>query len=144
MPGNLVEKLEPHFASVLQILKKHYGATFLEYLIKIGRVELVPTALCRGRTFENCFIIIDEAQNLTSKSLQLFLTRIGDNCRVIVNGDSHQIDINNSGLMFIRDLLVKRGIQGVGSIEFTPEDIVRSPIVKELVMLFDTLNSPKK
>jgi phosphate starvation-inducible PhoH-like protein len=137
LPGSLLEKLEPHFASVMQVLRKHYGASFLEYLIKIGRVELCPTALCRGRTFDNCYVILDESQNLTAKSLKLFLTRLGDNSTMIINGDSHQVDINNSGLDYIRDLLIENEIKGIGSVEFTTDDIVRSPVVKELVILFD-------
>ncbi len=135
LPGTEEEKCAPYFEPVKVILEEWLGEGHLEYFIKRKRIRFAPMGFLRGRTFENAFVILDEAQNTTPKQMQLFLTRIGKNCRVVVNGDIDQKDI--PGLSGLEDA-VKRlvDVQGIGIFKFEPEDIVRSGIVREILLRY--------
>lgn len=135
LPGELEEKYEPYIAAFRDVLNERLGKTYVEYLLKIGRIEAQPFAYMRGRTFKNAVVILDEAQNATPEQMKLFLTRIGENCTVIVDGDESQADIKHSGLMDA----VKRlsYIPEVKVIQFGTADIVRSGLVQEIVEAYD-------
>lgn len=135
LPGELEEKYEPYIAAFRDVLNERLGKTYVEYLLKIGRIEAQPFAYMRGRTFKNAVVILDEAQNATPEQMKLFLTRIGENCTVIVDGDESQADIKNSGLMDA----VKRlsYIPEVKVVQFVTADIVRSGLVQEIVEAYD-------
>ena len=135
LPGELEEKYEPYIAAFRDVLNERLGKTYVEYLLKIGRIEAQPFAYMRGRTFKNAVVILDEAQNATPEQMKLFLTRIGENCTVIVDGDESQADIKNSGLMDA----VKRlsYIPEVKVVQFGTADIVRSGLVQEIVEAYD-------
>lgn len=131
LPGELEEKYEPYIAAFRDVLNERLGKTYVDYLLKVGRIEAQPFAYMRGRTFKNAVVILDEAQNTTQEQMKLFLTRIGENCTVIVDGDESQSDIKNSGLMDA----VKRlsHIPSVRVVQFGVADVVRSGLVQEVI-----------
>ena len=139
LPGELEEKYEPYIAAFRDVLNERLGKSFVEYLMKMGRIEAMPFAYMRGRTFKNCIVILDEAQNATVEQMKLFLTRIGENCKVVIDGDETQSDIKNPGLMDA----VKRVsfIPQVRVIHFTKQDVVRSGIVSEIVQAYEDVTS---
>jgi len=136
IPGTLNEKFAPWAAPVLDVLKDHLGEGVLETGIKNGNIELAPLSTMRGRSFDNSFVILDEAQNTTVPEIKMFLTRIGKNTKVVVNGDVKQSDINNqSGLAKIIHLIKKYNME-IPVIEFEIEDIVRSEACKNWIIAF--------
>jgi phosphate starvation-inducible protein PhoH and related proteins len=132
LPGELDEKYEPYLAPVRQILIERMGQGPFEYALKTGKIEPVPLAYMRGMTFRDCIVILDEAQNVTPKQMKMFLTRIGENCKVIVCGDSDQVDL--SGPSGLEDA-VKRcsWIPNVKVINFGLADVVRSGLVMDVL-----------
>jgi phosphate starvation-inducible PhoH-like protein len=135
LPGELEEKYEPYIAAFRDVLNERLGKSFVELLLKSGKIEGMPFAYMRGKTFKNCIVILDEAQNATKAQFKLFLTRIGENCTVVVDGDVSQSDIPNSGLTDA----VRRvsHIPEVRVIAFTREDVVRSGIVSEIIQAYE-------
>jgi phosphate starvation-inducible protein PhoH and related proteins len=137
LPGDLYEKFAPWAMPVLDVLQKQLGEAKFEIALKRGNIEMAPLSLMRGRSFEDAFIILDEAQNTTVAEIKMFLTRIGENCKVVVNGDIRQSDINGqSGLSKIIHLAKKNNLP-IPVIEFGVEDIVRSDICKEWIIAFE-------
>lgn len=137
LPGDLYEKFAPWAMPVLDVLQKQLGDATFEIALKRGNIEMAPLSLMRGRSFENAFIILDEAQNTTVAEIKMFLTRIGQNCKVVVNGDIKQSDINGqSGLSKIIHLAKKNKLP-ISIIEFGVEDIVRSDICKDWIIAFE-------
>ena len=137
LPGEIEEKFDPYLAPFREVLYERLGKSFTEYLIKCGRIEASPLAYMRGRTFKDSFVILDEAQNTTPSQMKMFLTRIGANCRVVVNGDTAQKDVvGKSGL---EDAVTRlTHIAAIRHVEFAHDDIVRSGIVKQIVMAYDS------
>lgn len=137
LPGELEEKFDPYLQPFRDVLNERLGNTFVDYLIKRRRIEAAPLGYMRGRTFKNAYVILDEAQNTTPISMKLFLTRIGENCKVIVNGDISQKDIpGESGL----DDAVNRICPNVPSarhVRFTKADVVRSGLVQEIIEAYE-------
>jgi len=132
LPGTIHEKFAPYFAPFRDVLEDYFGKSHVEYLIKTGAIEIQPLEYIRGLTFDDAFVILDEAQNTTPGQMKLFLSRIGNYSRVVVNGDVTQKDIDGvSGLEDAMDRL--EGLKGVGIIEFDEDDIVRSGICKEIM-----------
>lgn len=137
LPGEIEEKFDPYLQPFRDVLNRRLGRTFTDYLIHSGRIEAVPLAYIRGRTFRNAMVILDEAQNTTPAQMKMFLTRIGENCTVIVNGDPKQMDIKGqSGLMDAVNRL--KHIAEVRVIEFTKDDIVRSGLVQLIVEAYES------
>lgn len=135
LPGELEEKYEPYIAAFRDVLNERLGKSYVEYLIKSGKIEGLPLAYMRGKTFKNCIVIFDEAQNATPTQMKLFLTRIGENCKVVIDGDASQADIPNSGLM---DAVDRVGfIPDIKVIRFDNRDIVRSGIVMEIIQAYE-------
>jgi phosphate starvation-inducible protein PhoH and related proteins len=135
LPGELDEKYAPYLTPVRDILEKLLGKPFIEYCLRTGSIEPVPIAYMRGRTFENSICIIDEAQNVTPGQMKLILSRIGENCRFIIDGDTTQKDIKgNSGL---EDAITRlEGLKGVEVVRFLNEDIVRSDMCKRIIKAY--------
>lgn len=132
LPGTVEEKFAPYFAPFKQVLEEFFGTSHLEYLRKRGIIEIAPLEYIRGLTFDNAFVILDEAQNTTPAQMKLFLTRLGEYSRVVVNGDTDQKDIK--GLSGLEDAYVRlQGLRGVGMCEFTEDDVVRSGIVRDIL-----------
>lgn len=135
LPGEKEQKFDPYFDPFREVLEERLGKSFVEYLIKEGRIKCEPFAYMRGKTFKNAFVILDEAQNATIEQFKLFLTRIGEDATVVINGDESQADVKNSGLLETASRLLH--ISGVKVIKFTRKDIVRSGLVAEVVAAFD-------
>ena len=135
LPGELEEKFDPYLFPFKEILNEKLGKSFVQYLLKTGKIEAVPLAYMRGRTFRNAFVILDEAQNTTPTQMKMFLTRIGQDCKVVVNGDPAQSDIRvASGL---EDAIARLSfIPAIKHIRFTMDDIVRSDLVGEIVRAY--------
>jgi len=137
LPGTLEEKFAPYFQPFRDVLDERIGYTHVEYLIKQGTIEVAPLAYMRGRSFKNCWIILDEAQNTTPNQMKLFLTRIGEGCKVVVNGDIRQKDIK--GKSGLEDALgTLRHLSSIGFTVFNKEDIVRSGLVQQIVEAYDS------
>lgn len=131
LPGDISEKFAPYFRPVYDVLVKRLGASFMQYCLRpeIGKVEIAPFAYMRGRTFENAVVILDEAQNVTAAQMKMFLTRLGENVTVIVNGDITQCDLPSgvkSGLSDAMSRFVEDDMVGV--VRFTKDDCVRSAL----------------
>lgn len=132
LPGELEEKYEPYLQPVRQVLTDRLGKSPLEYYLKTKDIEPVPLGFMRGMTFEDCWVILDEAQNVTPKQMKMFLTRIGPGCKVIICGDTDQVDIEGpSGLA---DAIERMAwIDEFAQIEFTLDDVVRDPLVMKVL-----------
>ena len=140
LPGDLSQKIDPYLVPLFDSLEYFFGNENLEYLIEKRNIEIVPLAYMRGRTLNNACIILDEAQNATSGQIKMFLTRLGENSKVIITGDESQIDLYNtdkSGLKRTRKAL--SNIDEISVMEFDNADIVRNPIVSKILEVF-----PKK
>lgn len=136
-PGTLEEKFAPWAAPVLDVLNEQLGKGVVESGIKNGNIEMAPLSTMRGRSFKNAFIILDEAQNTTVPEIKMFLTRVGKDCKVVINGDVKQSDINShTGLSKIIHLAKKHRLP-VPVIEFGVDDIVRSDICKAWIVAFE-------
>ncbi len=139
-PGTLEEKIAPWVAPLTEAMKERMGAGAFEIALKAGDIEIVPFEVMRGRTFKNCLVILDEAQNTTTNEIKMFLTRIGDDCQVIINGDVSQTDLREtSGLRTVIHLIKSR-MMPIPVVEFTRADIVRSGICAEWVAAFEETN----
>jgi|TARA_A100001011_G_scaffold48812_1_gene46503 phosphate starvation-inducible PhoH-like protein len=140
LPGDLSQKIDPYLVPLFDSLEYFFGNENLEYLIEKRNIEIVPLAYMRGRTLNNACIILDEAQNATSGQIKMFLTRLGENSKVIITGDESQIDLyntDNSGLKKTRKAL--SNIDEISVMEFDNSDIVRNPLVSKILEVF-----PKK
>jgi phosphate starvation-inducible PhoH-like protein len=135
IPGTLNEKYEPYLTPVRSVFEERLGKSYFEYLLKIGKIKPVPLAFMRGMTFNDAFVILDEAQNTTTKQMKMFLTRIGMNCKTVIDGDAEQVDISTaSGLT---DSIARIGyIPSVKVVEFGENDIVRSGLVAEVIRAY--------
>ena len=131
LPGDISEKFAPYFRPVYDILQKRLGHSFLQYCLRpeIGKVEIAPFAYMRGRTFENAVVILDEAQNATVNQMKMFLTRLGENVTVVVNGDIEQIDLPSASMSGLRDALERfKDDDIVSVVRFLKGDSVRSAV----------------
>ena len=138
LPGDLSQKVDPYLRPLYDALYDMMGAESYQRLQERGVLEVAPLAYMRGRTLDNAFVILDEAQNTTLSQIKMFLTRMGRNARFIVTGDVTQIDLprkSDSGL--VRTMEILRGVDGIGIVEFDKRDIVRHPLVKHIVEAFD-------
>lgn len=138
LPGDMKEKLDPYLQPLYDALNDMIPPARLMKSMEEGIVQIAPLAYMRGRTLDNAFVILDEAQNTTLPQIKMFLTRMGRNARFIVTGDVTQIDLprkSDSGLVRTMELL--RGVEGIGIVEFDKRDIVRHPLVKRIVEAFD-------
>jgi phosphate starvation-inducible PhoH-like protein len=136
LPGELDEKFDPYLQPFRMVLEERMGKAKVEYLLKSKIIEALPLAYMRGRTFKNCFVILDEAQNTTPKQMKMFLTRIGLDTKVVVNGDTSQVDIQ--GRNGLSDAVERLSfLPTVGHINFTRDDVVRSGIVSEIIQAYD-------
>ena len=135
VPGTLEEKFQVWVAEPLAILEELFGSNALECKLKNKSIEIIPFEVMRGRTFDDAFIILDEAQNVTETQMELFTTRMGERTKIIVNGDITQDDlrISNTGMVSLLELIDLYGMK-IPIIEFTPEDTVRSGLCREFTI----------
>ncbi|MCU0361917.1 MAG: PhoH family protein [Bacteroidales bacterium] len=138
LPGDMKEKLDPYLQPLYDALHDMLPFKKLETWIEDGTVQIAPLAFMRGRTLENAFVILDEAQNATISQLKMFLTRMGVSSKFIMTGDSTQIDLpkkNDSGL--VQAMRILSGIEGISIIRFDERDIVRHKLVKKIVRAYE-------
>jgi phosphate starvation-inducible PhoH-like protein len=134
LPGDLREKVDPYLRPLYDALEEMLTAEKLKSFLEKNVIEIVPLAYMRGRTLNNAFVILDEAQNATAMQMKMFLTRLGANSRAIVTGDITQIDLpptTISGLVEVQTVL--KGIDGIGFVTFDKHDVVRHRLVKEII-----------
>ena len=138
LPGDMKEKLDPYLQPLYDALHDMLPFKKLETWIEDGTVQIAPLAFMRGRTLENAFVILDEAQNATISQLKMFLTRMGVSSKFIMTGDTTQIDLprkNESGLL--QAMRILSGIEGISIIKFDERDIVRHKLVKRIVRAYE-------
>ena len=136
LPGEIDQKFDPYLAPIRCIMNDILGKSTIDYNLKSGNIEVVPLAYCRGRTFNNSFIILDEAQNSTPEQMKMFLTRIGHNSKMTINGDNSQVDIR--GPNGLDDAIRRhRWIPSLAIVEFDRKDIVRNSIISDILSGYD-------
>jgi phosphate starvation-inducible PhoH-like protein len=136
IPGELEEKYAPYIFPIKEILYERLGKSQTDYMLKVGKIEGAPIAFLRGRTFKDCVVLVDEAQNITPGQMKLILTRIGENCKMIITGDSSQRDL--TGKSGLNDAIEKIGwIPQVKVVTFTAADVVRSGICGDIVSSYE-------
>ena len=138
LPGDLKEKIDPYLRPLYDALDDMIPPDKLAYYMTNRVIEVAPLAYMRGRTLDNAFMILDEAQNSTALQLKMFLTRIGPSAQCIITGDMSQIDLpksQQSGLK--KTMQILEGIEGIGMVHLTAEDVVRHRLVKEIIKAFD-------
>lgn len=138
LPGDMKEKLDPYLQPLYDALHDMLPFKKLETWLEDGTIQIAPLAFMRGRTLENAFVILDEAQNATVSQLKMFLTRMGVNSKFIMTGDSTQIDLprkSESGML--QAMRILSGIEGVSIIKFDERDIVRHKLVKKIVKAYE-------
>ena len=137
LPGDMKEKVDPYLRPLYDALYELFGADKIDKKIVSGEIEIAPLAFMRGRTLKNCFAILDEAQNATETQIKMFLTRIGENSKLVVNGDPSQIDLINksqSGLIKSQEIL--KNLKEIKIIEFDDKDVVRHPLVSKIIRAY--------
>jgi phosphate starvation-inducible PhoH-like protein len=138
LPGDMREKVDPYLRPIYDALHDLMDVRIVERALENGDIEIAPLAFMRGRTLSNAVVILDEAQNTTSMQMKMFLTRLGENSRMIVTGDPSQVDLPNgqtSGLAEAVRLL--DGIEGIGHIAFSAQDVIRHELVGRIVEAYD-------
>jgi phosphate starvation-inducible PhoH-like protein len=128
LPGDLNEKIHPYMYPIFDFLSDYMTDKQIEGFVKTEKIKTFPLAFMRGCTFRNSFVLLDEAQNTNPEQIRMFLTRIGENCKIVITGDPYQTDIRGkNGLVDACERL--EGVLGLSVVRFTKEDIVRNPIV---------------
>jgi phosphate starvation-inducible protein PhoH and related proteins len=145
LPGDMKEKVDPYLRPLYDALYELFGADKIDKKIATGEIEIAPLAFMRGRTLKNCFAILDEAQNATETQIKMFLTRIGESSKLVVNGDPSQVDLINkthSGLIKSKDIL--SNLKEIKIIEFDHNDVVRHPLVSKIIRAYQTKSTDDK
>jgi phosphate starvation-inducible PhoH-like protein len=136
LPGTLEEKYAPYLEPFNEIFTRSLGSGFYEYALNKKDIEPKPLGFMRGTTFDDCIVLIDEAQNATRDEMKMILSRVGKNCKIIISGDQDQSDISNSGLEDAAKRL--EHIEGIEVVRFMDTDIVRSKLCKDIIMAYRT------
>lgn len=138
LPGDFREKIDPYLRPLYDALEEMLPSDQLRNYIEKGMIEIVPLAYMRGRTLNNAYVILDEAQNATGMQMKMFLTRLGPNSKAIITGDITQIDLpsySQSGLVQVKDIL--KNVDGVGFVYFDKGDVVRHKLVKDIIDAYE-------
>ncbi len=145
LPGDFREKIDPYLRPLYDALQDMLPSDQLRNNIEKGLIEIVPLAYMRGRTLNNAYVILDEAQNSTTLQMKMFLTRLGPNSKAIITGDITQIDLpsrNQSGLVQVQEILAK--VDGVGFVYFDKRDVVRHKLVKDIINAYEKFDNGNK
>lgn len=143
LPGSLQEKVDPYLRPLYDALYDMLDLEKVDRYLERGTIEIAPIAFMRGRTLNESFVILDEAQNTTSEQMKMFLTRIGFNSKAVITGDVTQIDLPSgkvSGLIEARSVVSK--VEGIDFVHFNEKDVVRHPLVQRIVRAYDDFNNP--
>ncbi len=144
LPGDMKDKVDPYLRPLYDALYDLFGFEKIQKKIDTGEIEIAPLAFMRGRTLKNSFAILDEAQNASLTQIKMFLTRIGENSKLVVNGDPSQVDLinkNDSGL--VRSKKILKDIKEIKCIEFDHNDVVRHPLVSKIILAYQKKNNDK-
>lgn len=145
LPGDMQEKVDPYLRPLYDALEDIFGLDTYQKLVAKGIIEIAPLAYMRGRTLDSAFIILDEAQNTTSRQMKMFLTRLGMGSRMVVNGDLSQIDLPRGVISGLSEAVtVLEGVSGVAVASFDTEDIIRHDVVTRIVTAYDRYDRKKK
>jgi phosphate starvation-inducible PhoH-like protein len=145
LPGDMKEKVDPYLRPLYDALYELFGADKIDKKIESGEIEIAPLAFMRGRTLKNCFAILDEAQNATETQIKMFLTRIGENSKLVVNGDPSQIDLlNKSHSGLIKSKKILKDLKEIKIIEFDHNDVVRHPLVSKIIRAYQKKSTDDK
>ena len=137
LPGDMKEKVDPYLRPLYDSLYDLFDFEKIQRMIEIGDIEIAPLAFMRGRTLKNCFAILDEAQNATDTQIKMFLTRIGENSKIVVNGDPSQIDLANKGMSGLaRSKKLLGHLDEISIVDFDHSDVVRHPLVSKIVRAY--------
>ncbi len=139
LPGDILEKVDPHFRPLYDALQEFLGISRFQQLLRQGVIEITPLGFMRGRTFNEAFILLDEAQNTTIKQMRMFLTRMGYGSKVVVTGDQTQIDLpdpQTSSLLTLKEVLGE--IEKIAFVSLSYKDVVRHELVKEIIQAYET------
>lgn len=142
LPGDLKEKVDPYLRPLYDALHDVFGSEHTQRLIERGTIEIAPLAYMRGRTLDDAFVILDEAQNTTAAQMKMFLTRLGFGSKMVITGDITQVDLPKgmkSGLAVVREIL--KNTSGIQFIELEQSDVVRHPLVARIIEAYDKLES---
>lgn len=142
LPGDLKEKVDPYLRPIYDALNAIFGAEHTERLMDRGVIEVAPLAYMRGRTLDNAFVILDEAQNTTNAQMKMFLTRLGFGSKMVVNGDVSQIDLPRgarSGLIAAQHIL--KAVPSVAFVHFDAADVVRHPVVAKIITAYEQVEA---
>ena len=145
LPGDLQDKVDPYLRPLYDALFEIFGFETYQNLVEKGAIEVAPLAYMRGRTLDNSFVILDEAQNTTFEQMKMFLTRLGYGSKAIITGDITQIDLprgKNSGLKSASRIL--RNVRGIEFMEFSGVDVVRHPLVQRIIEAYDKADNEKE
>ena len=145
LPGDLQDKVDPYLRPLYDALFEIFGFETYQNLVEKGAIEVAPLAYMRGRTLDNSFVILDEAQNTTYEQMKMFLTRLGYGSKAIITGDITQIDLprgKNSGLKSASRIL--RNVRGIEFMEFSGVDVVRHPLVQRIIEAYDKADKEKE
>ena len=141
LPGDMKEKVDPYLRPLYDSLYDLFHFEKIQRMIEIGDIEIAPLAFMRGRTLKNSFAILDEAQNATDTQIKMFLTRIGENSKIVVNGDPSQIDLPNKGMSGLdRSKKLLSHLKEISVIDFDHSDVVRHPLVSKIVKAYSNHN----
>jgi phosphate starvation-inducible PhoH-like protein len=138
LPGDLKEKIDPYLRPLYDALDDMFPAEKLKHFMENRVIEVAPLAFMRGRTLDNAYIILDEAQNATTLQIKMFLTRLGPNAKCIITGDLSQVDLPRSQRSGLQKAIgILDNLSGIGKIELTAEDVVRHRLVKEIILAYE-------
>ena len=134
LPGDMKDKIDPYLRPLYDSLHDMFHYDIIQKKIENGEIEIAPLAFMRGRTLKNCFAILDEAQNATQTQIKMFLTRIGENSKLVVNGDPSQIDLPNKGQSgLVQSQMILKDIKEISVVNFDHNDVIRHPLVSKIV-----------
>ena len=139
LPGDLNQKMEPWLKPITDILREYYRPQDIAEMIEDQKIEIAPLSFMRGRTFKNCYIIADEMQNATPNQCKMLMTRIGENSKIVLTGDTDQADrrVADNGLADILTRLKKGGVQGISLCEFESKDIQRHHMITHILKMYE-------
>lgn len=138
LPGDMKEKVDPYLRPIYDAMQDMLPSEFMESKMQSGEIEIAPLAFMRGRTLSNAFVILDEAQNTTPTQMKMFLTRMGESTRMVVNGDLTQTDLPGNMKSGLRDAMeILAEVDEIKFIQFTKDDVIRHPLVGKIVNAYD-------
>lgn len=145
LPGDLQQKVDPYLRPLYDALFDMLGAETYQRLVERGNIEVAPLAYMRGRTLDDSFVILDEAQNTTNEQMKMFLTRLGFNSKMVITGDVTQIDLPDGKRSGLKDAVrILKGIDDIAIFRFTEKDVVRHRLVQDIIRAYERSDKPAR